>query len=321
MIGRLYLVALVGYVVVKRGALGPNGIEAITRLMIDVIVPCALSVAMIKGFKNGGWEMISPLILFLTLAIALSAALTTLLFRFFPSKDRATDRVTSSLASLPNSFYIPMPIVGGLVPHEYQALAIMLVGGAVLAVNPLQWTVGLWLIMEERKERDWASIFRGFTNGPVIGVISGIILAQFPAVVSAVNGDRDANTLLKMVLGAAGMIGQLAGPMAMVMVGALIASTSVRRTFSPYHFSVICFVRFLLIPGIAFLLIKSGQIPGGPLVNLELIVVAAAPSAMNLAIAARRYGGNWETTSAMLFGVNIVAIIALPIWIAAALSL
>ncbi|MCC6545906.1 AEC family transporter [Candidatus Sumerlaeota bacterium] len=321
MIGRLYLIAMIGYIVVKRNTLGANGIEAITRLMIDVIVPCSLCVAMIKGFQNGGMTMISPLIIFLTLAIASSALLTSLLFKFFPSRNRATDCITSSLASLPNSFYIPMPIVVGFVPGEYQATATMLVGGAVLAVNPLQWTLGLWLIMGNRKEaNDWRSMFRGFTNSPVLGVISGIILAQFPAVVSAVKAEDAANPLLRMLFGAAGMVSQLAGPMAMVMVGAMIASTSVRRTFSIYHFLVICFVRFLLIPGLALLLIKQGLVPGGTLVNLALIVVAAAPSAMNLAIAARRYGGDWETTSAMLFGVNIVAIIALPLWIAAAIS-
>ncbi|MEO8377681.1 MAG: AEC family transporter [Candidatus Sumerlaeota bacterium] len=322
MIGRLYLIAMVGYVVVKRGVLGANGIEAITRLMIDVIVPCSLAIAMIKGFQHGGMGLVSPLIIFLTLAIVASALLTSLLFRFFPSKNPAVDRITSSLASLPNSFYIPMPIVNGLVPANLQSLATMLVGGAVLAVNPLQWTLGLWLIMGDKRDtKDWRATLRGFTNGPVLGVITGILLAQIPAVVSAVKAEPDSNTLLRMFFGAAAMVGQLAGPMAMITVGAMIASTSVRRTFSIRHFFTICFFRFLLIPGIAFYLIKNELIPGGALVSLELIVQAASPSAMNLAIATRRYGGDWETTSAMLFGVNIVAVFALPLWIAATLSL
>ncbi len=321
-IGKLLLVAAAGFFVVRRGILHEDGIKGISRLMIDFIVPCSLGVGMLKGFSVDAMTTISPLILLPVLWIAFSSVLAIGYFRLLPSKGNSADNVAVALCAIPNSFYVPLPVVMALVAPADQVMAAMLVGAAVLAINPLQWTLGMWLVMGERsREANWKESMQGMLNGPVIGVVGGAILSQFPAMVAAAKGDATSNMILRMIVGAAQMAGSAMGPLAMLIIGALIGSISLRQQFSIRHLLPILLFRFLLVPGATYLLLSGGYIPGGKLVALVLLVEAASPSAMNLAIAAKRYGGDWETASGLLFYVNLAAVVTLPLWIAVALRL
>jgi predicted permease len=248
-IGKLLLVAAAGFFVVRRGILHEDGIKGISRLMIDFIVPCSLGVGMLKGFSVDAMTTISPLILLPVLWIAFSSVLAIGYFRLLPSKGNSADNVAVALCAIPNSFYVPLPVVMALVAPADQVMAAMLVGAAVLAINPLQWTLGMWLVMGERsREANWKESMQGMLNGPVIGVVGGAILSQFPAMVSAAKGDATSNMILRMIVGAAQMAGSAMGPLAMLIIGALIGSISLRQQFSIRHLLPILLFRFLLVP-------------------------------------------------------------------------
>ncbi|MCC5877648.1 MAG: AEC family transporter [Candidatus Sumerlaeia bacterium] len=158
----------------------------------------------------------------------------------------------------------------------------------------------------------------GILNGPVVGVTGGALLALFPPFVSAANGEPDSIFVLRMILGAAEIVGQAMAPLAMLLTGALIAQTRIGAV-TMRRFVPIVALRFLIMPGLIYFLLVSGQIPGGELLALILILEAASPPAMNLALAAKRFGGEWETASALSLWANLAGLVALPIWMALAM--
>lgn len=321
-VGKLLLVAGAGFFFARRRLISEEGVRGLSRILIDFIVPCALSMSMVKGWNAEGLAMMSPLLLLPPLWVGATALITLTFFRLFPANTLVADRVSASVASIPNSFYIPFPIIYALTDPADHVMGAMLVGAAVLAINPLQWTLGVWLVMGgEAEKRHWRESLLHILNGPVIGVIAGVILAQFPVVVSAAKEEPGSPIVLRTLFSAMTLAGQAMGPMAMILIGALMGSTPVRKVVSLRGLLPVLLFRFLIVPGITWLLITSGQIPGGKLVWLVLLVEASAPPAMNLAVAARRYDGDWETTSGLLLVSNLFALITLPLWIAVALRL
>lgn len=320
--GKLFMVILLGAFLVRRHILSPDVVNGMTRTMIDVIVPCAIGVSMIKGFDFERMGLISPMLIFLPLVIAAGVILSMVFFRLTSAEGRVSgrDRAATALAAIPNSFYIPFPVALAVTPPEHHVLVGVILGAAVLAINPLQWSLGVWLVMGERREAVTLRRTLGSAmNGPVLGVLAGALLSLFPPVVAAAEGKPDSVFVLRMILGAAEIVGMAMAPLAMILTGALIAQARLGSvTFR--RFLPIVFCRYLVMPGVLFLLIKAGQIPGGELLFFLLILEAASPPAMNLALAAKRFGGEWETASALSLWANLLGLVALPVWMALAMQ-
>lgn len=322
-IGKLFLVALVGFLFVRRGIITDEMIQGLARLMIDAIVPCALSVAMIKGLNRDTLTDASPAILLPALYVPLTALIVLGFFRIWRGNSTNSDRACAAVASVPNSIYVPLPLALAVTPPEQQLLVGVYVGAAVLAINPLQWTLGSWLVMGERshESRDWRNSLRQTLNGPVLGIIAGVFLAFVPGFPEAARGEPGSFFPLQVLFGAMGFLGQAMAPMAMVVIGALIGQCRAREVMSLRRLAPIVLARFLIVPGIVWLSIVSGVVPATGLVAFVLMLTAASPPAMNMALVARRYDGEWEIVSAMLLISNVIAVAVLPLWMSVGLSL
>jgi predicted permease len=321
-IGKLFIVALVGYVFVKRGHFDSSVLSGLSRLMIDVIVPCALGVAMVKSFRWEDLDQYSPLLLFPALWIIGSAVACKLWFRAIPGGSPDADNAATAMAAVQNSFYIPLPVVMAVMPEHAHVAAVM-VGVAVLAVNPLQWTLGTFLVMgkDSKTERDWKSSLFKTLNPPIVGIVGGAVLSLFPPMVAAAQGQPDSNLLLRIMLNSMEIIGKAMNPMAMVVLGGIVATTQIGAVLNLRLVAPVMLSRFVLVPGIIYYLLKSGFIPADRVLAFVLMVEAASPSAMNLVLAAKRYGGDWQVLASLLVVINALGVIVLPLWMAAALGL
>jgi predicted permease len=117
------------------------------------------------------------------------------------------------------------------------------------------------------------------------------------------------------------MVGAAMAPLAMILTGALVAQCRIRHALRFRHVAATLAFRFVIVPGVVLALLRAGDVPATPLVALVLMVQAAAPPAMNTALVARRYDGEWEVVSALLLVTNLCALVALPVWMAVAMKL
>ncbi len=321
-IGKLFLVALIGFLSIRLRFLSNEGLESLTKLMIDVIVPAMLCLAMVRGFDMKTLADASPLILLPALYIPLTVALCLLYFRLRPAETPGTDRAVSAMAALPNSFYVPLPLALAVTTEDQHVLIGVLIGVGVFAINPFQWTLGTWLVTGNGgRTRNWRESLVSTFNGPVLGVVVGAGIALIPGMPEAARGETEAFAPARMVFGAMGVAAAAMPPLAMIIVGALIAQCRIGHALNLRALVPVMLFRFLLVPGIIFLLLRAGYIPADPITAFVLLLVAAAPPAMNLALAARRYGGEWEVTSGVQLITSLVALIILPVWMTIGLHL
>jgi len=117
------------------------------------------------------------------------------------------------------------------------------------------------------------------------------------------------------------LAGSAMPPLAMILTGALIAKCELRRAISVRRVLPVLAMRFLITPGLVLLAIRGGLLPVSGLPAFILMLVAASPPAMNLALAAKRYDGDWSIISGVQLVASLVALAALPIWMSIGLLL
>lgn len=321
--GKIFLVGLVGYFVTRFGYLGKEGLNNLTRLMIDIIVPCAIGTAMLKSFSLEVFETAAVAALLPTLYIPISIAVSLLFFKVWKGNSPGADQAASALAAVPNSFYIPFPLAMALTPPEMQHVVTVYLGISMMAINPIQWTLGTFLVSggNHRKENaPWYQQLVHALNPPSLSIIVGASLAMlFPSLASAANQEPEALFPLKILFGGTELIGQAMAPLAMIILGALIAQCEVRSALTIRRLIPICFIRYLIVPGIVYTLWQAGELPGSQYVIFVILLTAAAPPATNLGLVARRYDGEWEVVSGLLLVSNAISMLILPFWMALAL--
>jgi len=286
-------------------------------------VPGALASSMMKGFNLQVLDEVSPLILLPTLWIPLSVIGCLLWFRYHGGGRPGADNAATAMAAIQNSFYVPFPIAYALTPPQHHTYVAMLVGISVLPVSLLQWTMGVWLVQGDRSKIQvgWRQSLMYALNPPVVGIVGGALLSLVPGVSAAANHEPGSYAPVRMLIGAMDMIGKAMGPLAMLMVGAVIAQGQFRANFSFRLLLPILLFRYVFVPGIVYALLRAGLIPATGLVAFVLLLQAASPPAMNLTLAARRFGGEWEVLSSLMVVANLLALVALPPWLAAGLTL
>ncbi|MDD9302639.1 MAG: AEC family transporter [Desulfobacter sp.] len=105
--------------------------------------------------------------------------------------------------------------------------------------------------------------------------------------------------------------------MAVFVLGATIGSISFKQLPSISDILRVSLVKFVLVPGSVFTLVYLLNFNISlPLVCTMLMIQASSPPATNLILIVKRYGGDTQTISAMMLIQYLIAIFAMPVWIA-----
>lgn len=325
-VAALFLVSLVGFVGVRRRILTDEAIGALTRLIIDVIVPARLAVAMIKGLSGETFADAGALVLIFllwTIGSCLLAIAGTRLWR--RGATPAGDRSIWCLSSFQNAIYVPLPLALAILPAEQHSRATVYVGAAVIVMSMTMWTAGVFLLRgeEERARRvqgSWVDSLRGAFNPPVLGILAGSALAFVPGFATAAAGGP-APAWVKIPVAAAETIGSAMAPLAMILLGMMIGRVHLRKTLRARNVLIPVIIRQVLSPLVMYCAIRWWGLGWvSPLMALILLIEVASPPAVNLSVAARRYGGDWELVSSVLLVAYVITLITLPLWTALALA-
>ncbi|WDP87909.1 MAG: AEC family transporter [Desulfobacter sp.] len=113
------------------------------------------------------------------------------------------------------------------------------------------------------------------------------------------------------------LLGQATVLIAVFVLGATIGSISFKQLPSISDILRVSLVKFVLVPGSVFTLVYLLNFNISlPLVCTMLMIQASSPPATNLILIVKRYGGDTQTISAMMLIQYLIAIFAMPVWIA-----
>jgi malate permease and related proteins len=196
-----------------------------------------------------------------------------------------------------NYSYVPLPLALLLFGDKTAGVLFIHNVGGELAM----WTLGVMLFTGAGAGRDWRKI----VNAPVVAIILALLL----------NGFGLNAYLPKAVLTGIQWLGACAVPMALVLIGAVVADL-LREFRSEWGWRVIgtaVLLRIGLLP-ILFLLLAR-YLPASLELKRVIVLESAMPAALFPILMSRHYGGDPRTALRVVIGTSAVALVTIPMWI------
>jgi len=292
---KIFLIGAVAGILVWRKIIKQEHIDGISAITVIIFLPCLIFSSITSGFYpeqlKFWWLIPIGVIIIICIGIGITALL------FLP--DLKKHKNILPLSSIHNAAYLILPI-GEFVYSEQFDLFAVYCFIVVLGVNPVLWSVGIYLV-SERKNLNLKEVF----NPPFIVNIIALVL-----VLIGVH-----HYIPPVITDSVEMLGRATVPAATFILGATLAGT-VRTLPGFWETFRITLVKFLIIPVLVIAILKMYALnESHPLLADVLVIQAAAAPATGFILLVRTYGGNLKKVGGIIFISYFVTLIAIPVWL------
>lgn len=287
----------------RRGWLTADADASLMRLTINLLLPSLIfgSVLGNAALRQPENLLLPPLIGFGMVAVGFGLA------RLFAPvaglQTKSEQRTFAFLAGLQNYAYLVIPLCLSLFDTRTTG---------VLFVHNVGTEMAMWILGVATLSGGFAGGWRKILNTPLAALLLALALnfigTMFtPPALLAFTGN--------LVLTAIHWLGQSAIPMALLLVGAIVADhlDEAHGGRMLRVVAVASLVRLGLLP-ILFLLLAR-FLPCSIELKRVLVLQGAMPSAVLPIVIAKHYGGDARTALQVALGTSIIGLVTIPLWI------
>jgi malate permease and related proteins len=287
----LFLIIGLGFFARKHGILDKNSVHWVSHILVTVAIPALTISSMQVPFTAQNVAIVGKT-LFLAFAYYIGALLFSLVvFRFIPATREETG-VFRFMLVFPNVGFMGIPVAGAILGPGALFYVILF----NLPFNLLVFTVGIWLLAQGRQEKPGLLLL--LTPGFVASLIGlGLFIAGYDI-------PFPVDTLLDW-------IGKTTTPLAMLMVGALLATLPLSRLAGDWRVSLITLCRLIIMPVLAFLLLVP--FVHDPLLLGTVVLLIAMPVAANTVLLSEEYGVDATLASQGVFLSTLLSLLSIPL--------
>ena len=286
----MFLLAGVGFAMFKSGKITKEGSKSIGNILIYGSLPCVLisSFFIEKTQEHMIGLAISAALGFLL--VLMSILVGKLCFR--------EDAIAKFAAAFPNPGFFGIP----LILASLGSGCVFYVAGFIACVNLGQWTYGVAVMTGQK---GGFSLKRLVTAPFAIAIAIGLAIfltgIEIPGILkNSITAIKELNT-----------------PLAMFTVGIYLAQTDLKNMFFKKSLYTISFVRLLVIPALAILLLWP--LPASMLdMKIALFIAAACPVGSNIAVYAQLHNQDYAYSVETVIISTILAIVTMPIMVSLA---
>lgn len=302
-IGSLALMAGVGYWSRRRNWLTHQGVADLARLLVDFLLPGALFHTMVTQFSRDKAATLlvaggAQLGLF-----AVGAGLAYAAHRALRLREPAG--TVAVMSSMQNNVYIPFPLATALLPAAMAAEAHLIIACFVLFFNPLLWSVGYVLLTGGLQGEGLRGAVRKTLNPPFLATCVGMVLSLALGLT---------NTQVPgVVLEFTKFCKDCTAPMAIVLLGAVMAEARWTRSADWKAVSVIAVIKLLMLPAMMMAVLHfAGPVPA--VLAFVLMAEAASPPATNITLLLKRTDNDAEFVAIAMVVSYLLCLLTLPLW-------
>jgi len=212
-------------------------------------------------------------------------------------RERPAVRTFAVCVGIQNYGYIPLPLVMLLFNKETLGVLFLVMMGVETAL----WTLGVWTLTGGSLGQNWRRII----NAPLIAILIAVVF-------NTLNFSAHIPTPL---LTGVHWLGQCAIPMALILIGAMVAD-HLHEFHSKSGWRVIgagVLLRIGVLPILILLLTRF--LPASVELKRVMVLEAAMPSAVFPIVMARHYKGDPATAMRVVLGTSVVGLVTIPLWI------
>lgn len=288
----MLLIAMAGFVACKAGVITEKGNKNLTSLLLMVVNPIMIINA--YCIEVDGRLMRNFII---SAALAVASHLTGIVLSFvLVRKKRADYRVERLSVVYSNCGFIGIPLVNGLFGME----GVLYLTAYLTVFNICLWTHGVLQITEGA---DLRSMLKNLISPAIVCSLTGLVIFIFKIHIPAPAAE------------AIEQISSMNSPLAMLIAGATIARSDLKKALVKLPVYYITFLRLFAVPLVCALCFA----PFGfeRIVVITAVVEAACPAAASATMFAINYNKNAVYASEIFAMSTILSAISLPVVIMA----
>ena len=290
----LFIMIFMGFALVKAGIVKDEESKVLSKIVLYLVIPCVI----VNAFQV---DYTAQTVKGLMIAFVASVILQIILLIIVAVMGKVLSLNEVEVASVyySNSGNLIVPIVTFILGKEW-----VLYGCVFMSVQLVfLWTHCKKIISRERSY-DWKKIV---LNINMISIAVGVVLfftrIRLPEVIE--------NTI--------GAVGNMIGPASMIVTGMLFAGMNLKQIFANKRVYFVSFLRMLVVPLIALILIKGSQLVNlsadAPKIMLIVFLAVITPSASTVTQMCQVYGNDSQYASAINVVTTLSAIITMPVMV------
>lgn len=288
---QLFLMIFMGFVIVKARLLKSEDSRVLSVIVLYLIVPCVIINAFQVDYTK---NTVQGLLIALAASVLTQIVLLIVISVF--GKLIHLNEVEVASIYYSNSGNLIVPIVTFILGKEW-----VLYGCVFMSVQ----LVFIWThckkIISREPSYDWRKIV---LNINMISIAIGIVLF-----LTRIHLPEDINSTLSAV-------GSMIGPASMIVTGMLFAGMNLKKIFTNKRVYFVSFLRLVIVPVIALILIKCSQLStfssNGNKLMLIVFLAIITPSASTVTQMCQVYGNDSQYASAINVVTTLFAIITMP---------
>jgi len=287
----LVLLIAAGYVAVSTKIVDPRATRGLSGLLINITIPALIVASMQVPFTPERLVGAETLILATGMLYVFSFALAWAVSKAM-RVPAAEEGVLQFAIVFGNVGFMGFPVAQTL----FGADALFYVAIFNLVFNLLVFSVGIAMLTGER---EGGFDPRLLANPGIAASAAGFLLFLGSVEIPA------------PFIDAIGLLGGVTTPLAMIIVGAMLATFPAREMVGDWRIWATSAVLLLAVP-VAYCYLFS-PVFSDPLVNGVMITMAAMPAAANTAIFAEQYGADARLASQIVFVSTIGSLVTIPL--------
>ncbi|RTQ91332.1 AEC family transporter [Lysinibacillus telephonicus] len=288
----LYGIAILGFIVRKRGILNENANGVLTQLILYVTLPALILFSLDISFS---FTLVKEFLLLIIMSIYV------LLLSCFLAKWMGT---RSKLPEKQNSVYEGLIIFGNQGFIGYAVIFIIFGNQGIIYLTMfnlcyllLIWTYGIYLFSKNDDGIRWEILF---LNPGILSTITGLVIFLSPI------------TWPDIISDGLEIVGKMTIPLSMIIIGSLIADVKYASLITILKNSYLwkaAIAKLLFIP---LLLVPFAAISIPTPLLLIAVIVSGMPSAPTISLYAQKYGADAFFASLGVLLSTLLCIITVP---------
>jgi len=292
-----FLLGAIGYFLIKRNLLGAEGLNALSRLVIEVTLPVLIFCRLIRDFD---FSLYSDWWIFPLISLAITSV-GLLIGGFFTNFIKGGEQKLQflSLVSFQNSGYLPLVLFASLLPAYKADVMFIYLFLFLLGFNLLFFSFGIYLLtFSKDKKFDWWSLL----SPPVVSTLIGLIFVFF-----GLN-----KFIPPMIIKPLELTGDCTLPLATFIVGGNIAAIHLAK-IDKKAMMLLASAKLFILPALGLLLVFLLKLP--ELLGLLIMVELAMPPATNLSVLISSYKKQDHLISQGIFYGHVIGLITIPLFL------
>ena len=285
----LFIYLAVGYYCRKANIFTDETRDKLTDFAVMVTLPCMIFKSFDMEFSMDALARGAMVLLIAAVMAVVALILGKFLYNRFEHREKCILQYGTLVT---NSGFAGLPIVSGAFGDEGLFLGSLF----IIPTRILMWSAGISLFTTGGSR--WERAKKVLTNPAIIAVGIGLAWMIFPL---PLPGFLDT---------AVDNLGDCTSPLAMALVGAILADVSIRGVWEPKAIYLVL-VRQILLPAICLVVLKALHLD--PLTIGVSVTLSGMPIGSTTAILAQKYGADAQFASKCVFISTLTSLITVPV--------